>query len=703
MNFLNPLFFFGALASAVPILLHLVKRERARRIEFPTLMFLRRISKKSIRFQKLRHLLLLLMRVLAVLLLVLGFTRPFRDLPNVAAAIGRPTQAHIILLDNSLSMGYGDRWERAKKAAVSIARRADQGDKLALLEFSDQTTAKTQLTVDIGQVVSEIETGLELTDRPTRFGQALKIAEKIALDAGTGKRVIHLISDFQKSGWSAGEEDFRLGSGMQLEYVDVGSDDFSNLTFGDVRVDEAGEGTGGGLDIKAAVVNFGTQDRTGVSVSLALDGRVVSEKKINVAKNGLSAAEFQLPGLTPGLHAFVLAVDDRQLDRDNRFSMVVEARGRTPVACVNGPATGRSSHSADFFLGNALNLSSVSPYLLTPIPLQKIESSAAIPGGLVIWNSASGGGVALQKKLQEFVKHGGGLVIVLADSSLAADFNRSFGSWLPVKVLESEKNSRGKSVRPAEDYSLMTDIRQDHPIFRPFSEPHSGSFSTARFYEHARLSATSGAEVLARFDDRTPALVQANIEKGRVLIFPSSADDSTNDLPLKSVYAPFWQQLLRYAANFQEGRRWVEVGDMIAPRRLLVDAALRLGKGNIDLDQSIVVLDAHKSRVPWAASSDALLVEWAGFYEIRTANLNTTVAVNPVPRESDLTHGNPEEMVAGWLSPDANAPRVISEDERLVPEDLERNQRIWRFMLLAAMVFLVAEGVLSSQAVVKKE
>ena len=65
MSFLNPWFFAGTLAVSVPIFLHLIKRERARRIEFPTLMYLRRISKKSIRFQKLRHLALLLLRVAA--------------------------------------------------------------------------------------------------------------------------------------------------------------------------------------------------------------------------------------------------------------------------------------------------------------------------------------------------------------------------------------------------------------------------------------------------------------------------------------------------------------------------------------------------------------------------------------------------------------------------------------------------------------
>src|SRR5512136_2377717 len=125
MSFVNPLFLLGSLAVAVPILLHLIKREHARKIEFPTLMFLRRISKRTIRYQKLRHLLLLLLRILALLLIAMAFMRPYREKTQAAEAIGKITTAHIIVVDHSLSMGYQGRWDRAKKAAADIIRKSE--------------------------------------------------------------------------------------------------------------------------------------------------------------------------------------------------------------------------------------------------------------------------------------------------------------------------------------------------------------------------------------------------------------------------------------------------------------------------------------------------------------------------------------------------------------------------------------------------
>ena len=686
MNFVNPLFLIGGLVAAVPILLHLIKREHARKIEFPTLMFLRRISKRTIRYQKLRHLLLLLLRVLAFLLIVFAFMRPYREKSKVAAVMGRITNAHIIVIDNSLSMGYRDRWDRAKKAAAEIIRKAGPDDKFAILEFSDRTLARTQLSNDPSDALSQVR-ALELSDQSTRYGQALRAAEKFALDAGTGKRTIHLISDFQKNGWMAEDQDFRLGAGIDLQHVDVGADDFSNLSIRDVHISESDQGVGNAIGIKASIANFGNLDRKNVQVSLSVDSRSVAEKRIDIAKGGSQGVDFQLPGLMSGTHPAMIEVEDRNLTRDNRFCMTIEARGRTPVLLVENENSGGQS-SPSYFLTRALNIDVLSPYKLTTVSPQNL----VISGGLLIWNNASGGSAANQKKLQDFVKAGGGLAVVLADSVQPADFNRTFGAWLPVKVEDSAAPESFRN-RPVESYVLMTDVRMDHPIFQPFSRPHSGSFSSARFFKHARISAGSGVEIPARFDNGDPALVSVQIDKGRVVIFASSADDSCNDLPLKAVYAPFWQQMLHYLENFQERRHWLEVGETMAPRKLLVDTSLQQAKGNPDQSESVAVLDPGKRRLSIKPGADSVELDKAGFYEIRSMTVNAPVAVNPIPRESDLTHGNAEEMTAAWISSQSS---VVSQDEKPTSEEQDRRQRIWSLLLITAALFLLTELILSN-------
>ncbi len=688
MNFVNPLFLIGAVAAAVPILLHLIKREHARKIEFPTLMFLRRISKKTIRYQKLRQLLLLLLRVLAFLFIVFAFMRPYRESARSAAAVGGIRTAHVMVLDNSLSMGYQDRWARARKAAADIVRRSGAGDSFALLEFSDQTTIQTQLTMDSSDALRQIESGLKLSDQPTRYAQALKTAEKIALEAQAGRRIIHLISDFQKNGWAAEEQDLSLTGGIELQFVDVGSEDFSNLTIRDVHVIEADQSSGSGIRIKASAINFGNQDRGNVPVNLFVDGRMSASKRVDIAQGSSQGVEFRLPDLISAMHAITIEVEDPLLTRDNRFYMTLEARDKTPVLVVENPGAG-GRRSSSFFLTKALNIDALSPYRLTIVSPQNL----VISGGLVIWNDAPGGTESIQKKLKNFVQSGGGLAIVLGNSMGPADFNRSFGSWLPVKMTDPVPVASRARSRPQDNYVLLTDVRMDHPIFQPFAKPHSGTFSSARFFVHARISAASEIEVPARFDNGDPALALIPIGKGRVLLFTSSADDSSNDFPLKAVYAPFWQQALRYLENFQERRHWLDVGDIFAPEQLLVETASRQDKGSLDPNEAIVVLDPNKQRLAATRSSDDILVDKAGFYEIRSVNLNAAVAVNAEPRESDLTHGNAEEMIAGWVSSKSALPSL---EDRLAPEEQGTHQKVWVVLLIAAVLFLVAELFLSN-------
>ena len=693
MNFVNPLFWLGALMAAVPILLHLIRREHARKVEFPTLMFLRRITKRTIRYQKLRHLLLLLLRVLALLALVLAFMRPYREKAQAAVPGGAVTSALIIVLDSSMSMGYQDRWARAQKAALEIIKGAGPGDRFAVLSFSDKTTVLAPPTADAVEARAQIESGAELTDQPTRYGQALRAAEKLALDAGAGRRIVHLISDFQKNGWANEEQEYRLGAGLELQIFDVGSDDFSNLAIRDVHVIESDQNEPAGMRIKASIVNFGSRDRENARVTLRVDDRTAADKRVRVGRGGSEGVEFQLPGLLSGLHAVVLEVEDDGLAKDNRFCMTLQARGKTPVLVVNNPDA-RGGRTPSFFLDKALNAGQVSPYGLTAASPKSLDLS----GGLLVWNDAPGGavpggGAALQKKLQDFVRAGGGLAVVLGETARAADFNRTFGSWLPVAMADPTSPESRTKRRPSENYVLMTDIRLDHPIFQPFAKPHSGSFSSARFFNHARLSVAGGAEVPARFDNGDPALVSIGLDKGRVLVFASSADDALNDLPLKAVYAPFWQQMLRYLEGFREQRHWVNVGDLVAPRKILVETALRHAKGSPDPKDAIAILDPKKRRLAWTPDSEDVILDYTGFYEIRTVNLNAAVAVNTVPRESDLTHGNAEEMVAGWLS---SRPAVISRDERSTPEEQDKRQRFWLFLLIAAVLFLSGESLLSN-------
>ena len=117
MSFLTPLFLVGLGAIAVPVIIHLIQKERKNVVAFPSLMFLRRIPYQSVNRRRIRNWPLLLLRLAALSLIVLAFARPFLRRETLAAAAAGGAREVVILIDRSYSMGFGDRWARAIDAA----------------------------------------------------------------------------------------------------------------------------------------------------------------------------------------------------------------------------------------------------------------------------------------------------------------------------------------------------------------------------------------------------------------------------------------------------------------------------------------------------------------------------------------------------------------------------------------------------------
>ena len=156
MGFIAPLVLVGLGALAIPVLIHLIQRERKRVVEFPSLMFLRKILYQSVRRRRVRDWLLLAMRLAALALIVLAFARPFFRRSELAAAAQNGAREAVILVDTSYSMEYGDRWQKAKSAATDAIRGLGPGDRASLVFFSSGADVAVRSAADRGRLESGV-------------------------------------------------------------------------------------------------------------------------------------------------------------------------------------------------------------------------------------------------------------------------------------------------------------------------------------------------------------------------------------------------------------------------------------------------------------------------------------------------------------------------------------------------------------------
>src|SRR5216684_1461114 len=132
MAFLTPLFLLGLGAIAIPVLIHLIQREKKRVVEFPSLMFVRRIPYQSVRRRRIRHWALLLMRAAAIALIVAAFARPFIQQGAVAAAVGRglgaDDRATLVLFDKNAEENMRATSDRMRLEAAINAAHVGSGE-----------------------------------------------------------------------------------------------------------------------------------------------------------------------------------------------------------------------------------------------------------------------------------------------------------------------------------------------------------------------------------------------------------------------------------------------------------------------------------------------------------------------------------------------------------------------------------------------
>src|SRR6185369_16878936 len=254
-------------------------------------------------------------------------------------------------------------------------------------------------------------------------------------------------------------------------------------------------------------------------------------------------------------------------------------------------------------------------------------------------------------------------------------FNATLQQISPATLKEAVQTKTGESV-------AITEVKFDHPIFEVFQE--SGRLAAANVIGYFRSEPRANAAVLARFEDGSPALLEARTGKGRVLMFTSSFGPSWNDLPLTPLYLPFIHQMVRYAGTREENA-WYGLGQTftVAKRKEAAPPAIDTPSG------------ARLSETRSTSDGDLLIAaQEPGFYRLRYNEHPDFAAVNIDGAEGDFTKVNFAEFVAS-VTGGAGGAEGTAADRVYSREEVEGRQRVWWSLLLVALVLLLAESFLA--------
>jgi hypothetical protein len=533
MSFLYPAFLIGALAVAIPIVLHFLRRDVAPEVPFSAVRLLQRSPIERSRRRRLRDILLLAARVVALLLLAAAFARPFAPGASATSAV------RLIAIDRSLSMSAPGVFERALDLARREIDDAGVSERVAVIAFDERADVLSGLgSAADGRAAL---TGLRPGYGATRFGSMLSKAVEVA-DGSPGRLVV--ITDLQRSGWED-QQRAVLPQSLQISVRDTGAPP-GNLTVASVHVEKD--------RLAAAVKNTGMEPRAGQLV-VSRDGRTVASARY--AAGADATVEVPIVYRPPASGSVAISLDDaRGFANDNTRYVVLEPAPEAAALIVTTAGSERSG----FYLTQAIATAAESDEgqhaqdlrivarIVTGAGVSALADHEVMRASTVILLSTRGLDRRGRDMLAGWVRKGGGILIAASADVEPALLSTMFDWHPPLAGVE----------RPPQTVALSaTDLR--HPIFRPFGSL-VANLGQVRFERTWRVR-PDGWDVAARFTDGTPALVERRLGEGRIVLFASDLDRGWNDFPLYPSFVPFALEAVRYVAGERDlAREYVAGG-----------------------------------------------------------------------------------------------------------------------------------------------
>lgn len=525
MLFANPIFLIAFTALAIPVIIHLYNFRRYKKVYFTNVRFIAEIKQESKKRSQLKHLLILIMRLLAIACLVIAFAQPF--LPSLLQQknlAGR--QSVSVYIDNSFSMEAlatnGKLLDLAKSKALEIATAYKPSDLFQLLtadfEGRHQRFVSSEEFRNLVEEVTISPVFRPLSDVINRQDDLL------AQNRGTN-RSAYIISDFQKS--STNLEKLKTDSSITYFFVPVVAEKINNLFIDTVWFDSPSQQANQAVKLKVKIRNNSSEMLEKIPVRLLVNKTQKAVSSFSIDANEETVVTLPYTNNDHGIQYGTLEITDYPVVWDDEFYFSYPISHTIPLLCINGD---KSNHFLNALFEND------STVQLKNVPVNQLDYSSFVRFPLIILNGIEELSSGLSEELIKFIKQGGNLLIFPA-SKINPE---SYGSFLG--ALGSPVYSGIDTTR-----QMVSELNTQSEIFREvFEKDASGrlvlpeNMDMPVVYKHYDFKQTtkSGVEDILKLQNGQHFLCVSRIDKGKLYLCSVPLDDTWSNFPKHTLFVP---------------------------------------------------------------------------------------------------------------------------------------------------------------------
>jgi len=539
-GFLTPWLLLGAVAMAIPFILHLLSSVQAKDMPFPTLRFLKMSMEKTARRRRVQHWLLLLIRAGLLGLLAIAIAEPITQ--ALGGWMGKNKQAVAVVLDNSYSMGAktgsSTRFDQAKSQAQAVLT-GENPPESGIVLATNGASPVGEMTTDwaaLGRAVKDSELSGGRAPLLQKIKQAAKLLDE---HDAVSQKSIYVFSDLQRASFEeiASAESIIEQENIHVLIVNTASTPGRNVGISKLEV--------GGrrivnsvMETTATVVNSSPGDQQ-VLVGVRIDGKpIAAPRRVTLAGAGRDGSVATVrfltsAGTTPGPQTGDMYLCDEQnepykddLDLDNvrRFCTTVGGRARALIlrGRVAEGATAESDASTllriatDPWQGRADAPWSISPKLIDATDFQAADFKDI---DAVFATNVPSFTKAQAEAISRFVSDGGTAMLFLGPDVDAESYNKAFGpSFLPGKILQAVGE-----VGPDADAVGVSAVDISNPYLKGLFKERSDYLSplVRRYFRMDRTG--RGSTVLMGLANHDPLMLTRKVGSGRITVCATAA------------------------------------------------------------------------------------------------------------------------------------------------------------------------------------
>lgn len=668
MNFLYPGFLFALFAVAIPVIIHLFNFRKFKKVYFTNVAFLKEIKEQTSSKEKLKNLLVLISRVLAIIFLVLAFARPF--LPISGKIDQSKGNIISIYLDNSYSMDAvnkeGSLLDEAERKAKEIVKTYQLNDRFQLL--TNDFEGKHQRLLNGEEFLQALE-----EVKISAAGKSLQqvINRQQSIFNGTSNRFAYIISDFQ-NGFS-GKEAIQTDANTNVSLVKLHANDLPNVAVDSLWFLSPVHQANTTEKLVVQLRNYGDQDAKNVPLKLTINNQQKAISSFNIPAGKTQSDTISYSGLNLGWQKAVVSIKDFPLTFDDELNFSFNVNTNQNILGINGSKAGKhikALYGADNY------------FKLTEMFEQNINYSVFGNYSLIVLNELTNPSSGLAQELKTYVANGGA-VIIFPNLNTDKQVYSTFLTALNLPAVAELKNSA----------TTVSVIDLKNPLFKGVFEslPQKVDLPQANSYFSYVENNNTNKENLLTLPANQLFFARYSIGNGQIYLSATALNNEVSNFSTHPLFVP-----LMYKVAF------TSVKEQALYYILLKENVLESKKIDLATNQSLKLVGDGFEIIPEIrnVNGKTLLyvadqVKKAGFYELKKGDSTfSVVAFNDNRSESDMHYATQSDLQKIFGKQPITFLDSKSDSITSAVAAKNNGTELWKLCLILSIVFLAIEILL---------